>query len=224
MNQQPAFPEPVIDHIIYCAQDLNDAIDQLEQLLGVRATIGGQHPGRETHNALLSLGPGAYMEIIAPDPDQPQVEQPLAFGLDTLKEPGLKTWAARPHDIEATAAWARQNGYDPGKIVSGSRARPDGVLLAWRTTSHPQLKVDGLPPGDGLVPFLIDWGETPHPSSASPQGCRLISLTATHPEPDKIRDMLSALNISIAVDAGETPRLLARIDTPRGQITLPTAS
>ena len=204
----------MLDHLVYATPDLDAALDDLEARLGVRAVLGGRHPGRGTYNALISLGADHYLEIIGPDPQQHDVAQPRSFGLDDLATPLLRTWAAKAPDIDARVERARAAGYDPGSARAMSRERPDGVTLAWHLTQS------GLPVGGWLVPFLIDWGESPHPALSAPGGVALDSLRAEHPTPDAIRPLLVALDVVLDVDEGPEPRLIARLRTSNGVVEL----
>jgi hypothetical protein len=209
-------PTPSIrtDHLVYAVPDLAVAVERIAADWGVRSAIGGQHPNG-THNALLSLGPHTYLEIIAPDPAQPNPSQPRSFGIDEQPDATrLITWAATTTDLDATHSAALAQGYDAGAVMEGSRLRPDGVKIEWRST-----RLVGWPqPGDGLVPFLIEWGaSTPHPSITSPGGCTLASLRAEHPDPAAVRGMLDALGLDVPVTEGPAPALFAVIDTPNSQ-------
>ena len=93
-----------IDHLIYAVPDLDAAVDDVERRLGVRAAGGGRHPGMGTHNRLLGLGPYTYLEIIAPDPDQPEPGGPRPYGADGLTSAGLVGWALTCGDIESARA------------------------------------------------------------------------------------------------------------------------
>ena len=209
-----------IDHIIYAVLNLDEGMDTIEKLLGERPYYGGQHPNRGTHNALLSLGEDVYLEIIAPDPDQPEPASPRSFGLDTLTQPRLVTWAASTHDMSATIAQARANGYNPGERAAGGRTRPDGRPLFWETTKRPESLHGKTPPGDWLIPFIIHWGHMPHPAGDHPSHARLISLQATHPDPPTIQKMLHALDLHMEVEEGEKAALTAVIEGTNGRITL----
>ena len=203
-----------IDHLVYATPDLQRGTDQIERLLGVRATPGGQHPGRGTRNALIALGPASYLEIIGPDPEQPAPAQPRPFGIDGLKEPRLVTWAAKGMNLDSLARNAARDGVKLGEVIAGSRRRADGVLLTWRYTD-PRTVV-----ADGVVPFVIDWGATPHPSSTATPGASLIDLRAEHPDPQLVQDALKRLGLELRVQRGARAGLTATVDSPRGRVEL----
>ncbi len=203
-----------VDHLVYATPDLQHGIETIEKLFGVRATPGGQHPGRGTRNALVSLGPGIYLEIIGPDPAQAQPSLPRPFGIDDLKEPRLVTWAAKGRNLESFANEAGRSGVKLGQVIDGSRRRTDGVMLSWRYTD-PRTVVS-----DGVVPFFIDWGQTPHPSSTAAPGVSLIGLRAEHPDPGPVQNALGKLGLDLRVQRGPRPALIATVNSPRGRVEL----
>ncbi len=183
--------------------------------LGVRPTVGGRHAGLGTRNALLDLGGGAYLELIGIDGEAgTSPDGPRPFGLDRIAEPRLAAWAATADGIDRRVARARRVGYDPGPVQSMSRRQPDGTELHWRLTLPGPHSVE-------VVPFLIEWAEdAPHPSTTSPEGCRLVSFTGAHPEPDAIKLALRALGVDLALEPAESARLAAVIEGPSGTVRL----
>lgn len=184
-----------IDHLVYAVPELDAAVERLDHELGVRPEYGGAHPGFGTHNALVSLG-AAYLEVIAPDPGQPEPAMPRPFGVDGQSPPRLVTFAVRPsagETIEDLVARCHGAGHDPGGIISMQRTRPDGVTLHWRLT------VPG-PPADGPTPFLIDWGAAASPAETAPSGAEVVELTASHLHPDRLRRLFGALDVDVPVE------------------------
>jgi hypothetical protein len=206
----PASPD--VDHLIFAVPDLEAGITLLEERLGVRAAPGGKHPGG-THNALLSLGGNAYLEVLAPDPEHGSSISSLAQAL-TSAEPRLFSWAARAEDIESRVEAAAAAGFPIGDISALSRDLPGGAVLHWRFTFPPP------PEGAGVVPFLISWGESPHPSETAPGGCELVSLRGEHPDVDTVRRFLAAMHVDLPVRTGPVPAIIATIRCPKGAVEL----
>ncbi len=203
-----------VDHIVYGVPDLEAGIDGLAIKLGAGPRPGGRHPGRGTHNALLPLGGRSYLEVIAPDPSQPDPPGPRPFGLDSLTRPRLVGWATPTDRLEAQVAQARERGHDPGEIRRMSRERPDGIRLEWSLTQRPWREPELV------VPFLIDWGDSPHPSADGPDGVRLVTLEAEHPDPPTVRAALEALGVDLPVRPGPKSALIATLETPMGRVVL----
>jgi len=202
----------VLDHILLGSPDLQSGIAFVEKHTGVRAAFGGVHPGRGTQNALLSLGERRYLEIIAPDPAQPGVKNPIASNLHSLTQPQLISWAAHPGSVTAFAEKLRAAGIKCDGPTQGSRKRPDGQFLKWQIVSL----ADTV---SGLLPFFIEWSQdSVHPSVDAPKGCRLLSFTAETPAPDKLVAILKTLNLDLPVKKAEKPGLHAIISGPKGNL------
>jgi hypothetical protein len=203
-----------LDHVVYATPDLRATVELLTERLGVAPSPGGRHTGQGTRNYLLSLGPVSYLEIIGPDPDQPPPAGPRPFGLDDLEAPLLAGWSIRTPQIEERVGRARARGYDPGQVRSMTRTLPSGGVLEWT------LAVREMRAFPSVIPFLIDWGDTPHPSATAAQGVELLAFRGETPGLEEARRILDALEVDLKLDPGTKTKLIAHLRGPRGEIVL----
>jgi hypothetical protein len=199
-----------VDHLILGTRDLDEGIRRFEERTGVRPMAGGEHPGRGTRNALVSLGPGLYIEILAPQASAP--DSGAAAELRALTDLTPFGWAVFVRDMEAARRRLGNAGLSLSAIKPGSRARPDGSLLEWKTFDIEK------PPLAG-VPFFIRWGDgSTHPSKDSPAGCRLEGLRIFSPDADDLRRALASLPLDVAVEAGGRATMDVTLRCPKGTV------
>ncbi len=206
-----------IDHIVFACTDLAAGVAHIKDLTGVTAAPGGPHPGVGTYNALLSLGEDVYLEIIAPDPDQPTPDQPRPFGIDELGDSAGQLAAfcihtTPPETIDEVVATMAAHGFNPGPISAMSRLKSDGEEIHWRLSRNAAANTR-------LEPFVIDWGDTTHPATVTPTGATLISLNGSTAEPAAAKQLHSALGLAIEVSEG-ADEISAVIECPNGRIEL----
>ena len=139
-----------LDHVVVLVDELSAAIRDYTAL-GFRVTPGGEHKGLGTHNALIPLGDGAYIELIAfkqrsfPAGTMLRKEDRLLKLMTAGRTPGearmlawetarggLVDFALLPDDIEADLKGARARGLAMEGPLPGSRLRPDGQRVAWQ--------------------------------------------------------------------------------------------
>jgi hypothetical protein len=202
----------LLDHIILGCNDLDLGMALVEQNTGVSPAIGGVHPGRGTRNALLSLGERRYLEIIAPDPAQqkiahfPQIRE--------MKEPRLIGWAVHPPDIAATSRLLRENQIAFQGPDEGSRKRPDGRVLNWKTINLADDR-------HGILPFFIEWSaDSVHPSKDAPKKCQLDYFTVMGVDPAGLSRVFQHIGVEATVEHSDRDRLRAHITGPKGELGL----
>lgn len=213
------FISTTLDHLVLVAANLEQGAAYCEETLGVRPQPGGEHAKMGTHNLLLRLGEGVYLEIIAINPHAAAIGRPRWFGMDlpavrsrAEQQPFLATFVARTNDIDACSTSMPSLGC----VMEMQRG-----TLDWRIT----IPDDGKPVEKGAVPTVIQWLDGIHPASRlADQGCSLQCLEVEHPEPagleQKWRHIGLATGGMLAIRPSGDISLVASIATPTGMRTL----
>lgn len=203
-----------LDHLVIAARDLAEGASWLEARLGVAMSGGGRHEAMGTHNRLLSLGPGRYLEVIAIDPGGIAPSRPRWFDLDSpamqerlARGPALVTWAIRSGGIESTVD-RLGGGVEILPMARGS--------YRWCIGVPPS----GALPQAGITPTVLQW-ETAHPAAALPDGgCRIEKLLLQHVAAPSTLATLRAAGLAadepVEARNASPPGLVARIRTPHG--------
>ncbi|WP_281983286.1 VOC family protein [Thalassorhabdomicrobium marinisediminis] len=196
-----------LDHLAIAAETLDEGAVWLEDLLGVPLQPGGKHARFGTHNRLLGLDDGLYLEVIARDPEA-EVAGPRWFDLDRFSgPPRLVNWICEAEDFHA----ALRHGMRHVPMQRGDLRWDMGV---------PE---DGSLPLGGGYPTVLHWHSDTPPGRALPaSGCALRQLTILHPLADAISAELTGhlQDPRVTFEAGDPIKLTAQIDTPRGLVTL----
>lgn len=170
-----------LDHVAVAGETLAAAQGHVEAALGVSLQQGGEHDVFFTHNMLLGLEAGLYLEAIAINPDGAVPTRPRWFDLDRFSGAArLSNWICRCSDLDATLA-ALPDGFGaPVQLQRGN--------LRWRM-AVPQ---NGVLPFDNCAPALIEWQGDAHPAARLEQkGCRMTGMTVKHPHAADLAALLA---------------------------------
>lgn len=205
-----------IDHLVYCVPDLEEAIQDLEHKLGIRASIGGKHITKGTKNALINLGHQCYFEILAIDKDNHTVTSNRWMGIDYIKKPKITRWSIKTTNLAQDAEIIKAYFPDLAQIHQGSRVTPSGAELNWKMTiplAHPEVEP---------IPFLLDWSESQvHPTDGLREECQLEELILNLPDnSSKVKACMSLLEAPVKFQTATRPRITATITSPNGLVEL----
>lgn len=202
----------VLDHITVVAKTLEIGIAYVRNQLGVDVPMGGIHPAMGTHNCLMRIGGGEFLEIIAVRPDIERPKRPRWFGLDQplRQDAVLATWVLGTNDIRAPANRSSAEVGEPTEITRDN--------LEWLISVAP----DGDLPMSGAFPTLVEWSRDLqiHPAeNMQDLGCSLTSLTIKHPKIERVSKFLkdTLRDPRIQLERGTSVELIANFQTPFGQ-------
>lgn len=203
------------DHLVYAVPDLQAANQMLTQGLGISPAYGGEHAAEYgTCNSLLSLGPGCYLEVLAPTAAPGRTLPAFARAVGMLPEGDVITFAIASTDLPEVARRARAAGLGVREGTANSRVTPEGDTLRWQGL---YLDSDTY---RGLVPFCIDWMDSRHPSLTAPAGAAVNEVFVTHPQPEGLRAIYASLGLGIEVRAGNRAAIVVGLEHGARRFTL----
>jgi hypothetical protein len=206
-----------IDHLVIGAATLTLGVEYVRDCLGVDIPYGGEHAKMGTHNHLMRIGEGVFLEIIAINPDIEPPNRPRWFGLDDpfvrqrlATQPTLLTWVVNTGNITKLI---QQAMFSLGKSELIRRGE-----LSWNFG----LPDDGSLIAGGILPYAIEWHTKKHPAANMVDlNCRFHSLEIYHPYPKWLQSALvsiGALDLVkiIGLPQNEAPYITAAIKAPSG--------
>jgi len=204
-----------IDHIVYTVPNLEAAMDWFEKLSGIRPAFGGYHTTQGTKNAVVNLGNSRYLEILAADEANKNIQPPRWMGVDFLEKAQMTRWSLKSNDLPTDSAILKQYQQEMGRIQGGQRKMTNGNLLTWEMImplAAPQVEV---------LPFMTDWQHSAvHPTDAMPEQCELISMAFTHPAPHLLLPIFDKLKLDFRIEKGRIISINAKISCPKGIIEI----
>lgn len=204
-----------LDHLVYAVPDLPAALDWFEDQTGLRPAIGGRHPHQGTHNALINIGNGAYLEIVAADPENTEAAAPRWMGVDLITTPTMVRWSLKSDNLQQQATALRAIHHDLGTLHTARRQTPEGDHLQWQMTLP-------LPaPAVDIIPFFLDWSASDfHPTDRLDEAVSVLHLELGHPDPAATEATLAKLGVTVAVSLADRPGFTVRLMTPKGELDL----
>jgi hypothetical protein len=146
-----------IDHVVYGVRDLDSAGRRLEGEFGLASVAGGRHAAWGTGNRIVPLGRD-YVELLGVVDERDAEASPVGRAVRELVAEGDRwlCWCVSTDDLDGTAA---RLGLE---IDEGSRSRPDGTVLRWRSAGF------SFALASPALPFFIAWEVPPelHPGRA----------------------------------------------------------
>ena len=201
-----------LDHVLVAVLDLDEATRTFVEEHGLLVTDGGRHPGWGTANRIVPLG-DAYLELIAVI-DELEASA-TAFGrwvADGATAAGNPIgWAVRPANLDETA---QRLGLKP---QDGSRLRPDGELVRWRSAGLDEAV------HEPSLPFFIEWAPgTAFPGSLShgeaPRA--VISRLEIDADPDAVSTWLGSHSLPVQLSPGRAAVRRVVLATRSGEVVL----
>lgn len=203
-----------IDHVVLGVQDIDAAGRRLEETFGLASIAGGRHAAWGTGNRIVPLGE-SYIELLGVVEEVDAETSPVGRAVRALVAEGDRwlCWCVETDDLDDRAA---RLGLD---VDEGSRLRPDGITLRWRSAGF-QFALS-----NPALPFFITWEVSPelHPGASvadhrvTPTGISWVEVG----EDPRLGEWLGKSELPVRRNGDAHGLIGVGVATAEGEITLP---
>lgn len=203
-----------LDHVIYAVRDLDEAAERFLRSHGLASLAGGVHPRWGTGNRVVPFSDGTYIELMA-IVDPHAAVTPLGDAISEVLRGGDRWFTLCLADDALDDTAARLDL----EISSGSRTRPDGSVISWRSAGieDPRRTPD--------LPFFIAWQGPPdaHPAAmwvTHPAGAMGISSVEVSGDPSRFSSWTAGAHLPVHVVDGDGAMRSVTLATAGGDLRL----
>lgn len=204
--------ELTLDHVIWAVPDLEKGIAFFSEQTGIQPVYGGEHSNGVTANFLVAVGACTYLEIVGPKPGGEL--SGLGAGAGRYSSKNMAGFALGLADANNAQALFQKAGIEAGALREGSRNKPDGSLVAWKSTSLPGEF------GDHTFQFSIEWTAGVHPALTSPKGITLKRLILMGDRAYQYSELVEQFGLPITIMAEGSRNIRLELETPNGLLVL----
>jgi hypothetical protein len=202
-----------IDHVVLGVRDMEAAGRRMEEQFRLGSVAGGRHEAWGTGNRIVPLG-GPYLEMLGVADEAAATANPIGRAL-LARLVGGDHWLCWCVATDALDVTANRLAIP---VDEGSRLRPDGVQLRWRSAGF-TFALD-----NPSLPFFIAWEVPPklHPGRAEaghraqPSGIAWVEVG----EDPRLAGWLGDAALPVRTVSGEEGLVAVGIATADGEIAL----
>ncbi len=142
----------MVDHVLIPVADVDESARRFCERYGLQGIAGGEHPNAGTANFIVPLGQ-QYLELIGIVNHERAAVSRLGGRISAAVRAAspILGWALRTANLDALRSKLLKASWQLPPIAKGSRRRPDGRLLRWRTQDI------AVGPEVSAFPFVIEW-------------------------------------------------------------------
>jgi Glyoxalase-like domain len=210
----PPLDDCVLDHIVLAAPDLDEAIEHFEKMTGVNPKECPPFKGIGIRCARVAFDNDTttYLEIIAPDPDNPG---PIGQLIQAKGIPELTpfAFAIRFAKVEQLKRHVLKFQYVPDHISMFGAQRGDRK----KPKKFERLHLYGHALG-GICPFFVHWGNTRHPTQSLETVGVLKKFSIRAPANDPLHQLMTHVEAKGVTVVEGSPKLSFQFNSPEGTV------